>query len=30
MMISAGYFDQNKELKPRETRFKYDDIVEEY
>ena len=30
MMISMGYFDENKELNPRETRFKYDKIVEEY
>ncbi len=30
MMISAGYHDDAKELKPRETRFKYDEIVEEY
>lgn len=30
MMISAGYFDDDKELDPRETRFKYDHIVDEY
>ncbi|MGM0438143.1 MAG: nitroreductase family protein [Bacillota bacterium] len=30
MMISMGYFDDNKELDPRETRFKYNKIVEEY
>lgn len=30
MMISMGYFDEDKELDPRETRFKYDKIVEEY
>lgn len=30
MMISMGYFDEDKELDPRETRFDYDKIVEEY
>lgn len=30
MMISLGYFDEEHELKPREKRLKYDDIVKEY
>ncbi len=30
MMISIGYFDDSKELYPRETRFKYKKIVDEY
>ncbi|MGM0410950.1 MAG: nitroreductase family protein [Bacillota bacterium] len=30
MMISLGYFNNDHELYPRETRFKYDKIVEEY
>ena len=30
MMISIGYFDESKELDPRETRFEYNKIVKEY
>ncbi|MGM0420278.1 MAG: nitroreductase family protein [Bacillota bacterium] len=30
MLISVGYRDKSKNLKPREYRLKYDEIVEEY
>ncbi len=30
VLISLGYFDENEELSPRETRLSYDRIVEEY
>lgn len=30
MMISVGYFDEVNELRPREKRFNYDEIVTEY
>lgn len=30
VLISLGYFDENKELSPRETRLTYDSIVDEY
>lgn len=30
MIISMGYFDESNQLKPREKRFNYDEIVKEY
>lgn len=30
MMITVGYFDEANELRPREKRFNYDEIVTEY
>lgn len=29
MLMAVGYFDQSRELRPRETRFQYEDIVRE-
>lgn len=30
MLMTVGYFDESEELYPREKRFKYDEIVEEF